>query len=115
MEEQVTWLILTVVLNALVTGVIVSYFNNKLASTLGRENFEHQTKFADLYAKRVKALEGIFERFLSLSEVLEQTAQNIQAYKIALSEGTGQHLGIGSEPVWFDREALEERFNNFAR
>ena len=69
MEQQITWLILTVVLNGLLTGIIVVWYGKRLESRLGRENFEHQTKFSKTYSQRVEVLETFYRKFLEFSEI----------------------------------------------
>ena len=78
--DPIIFLILTVTLNGLVTGVLIFYFQRRIESKLGRQNFEHQTKFSDIYAKRVKALEDIFQKFIALESTLLAMYQNTQAF-----------------------------------
>ena len=76
MEQQITWLILTVVLNALVTGVIVSYFNKRLETKFAKRLFEDQVKFQRTHQKRAETLEALYPKFRVFSDQLNKLLEN---------------------------------------
>ena len=65
MEQQITWLILTVVLSALTTGVVVYVFQKRTEARYAKREFEDQLKFRELYLKRVKVLEELYQKFVA--------------------------------------------------
>jgi len=76
MEQQITWLILTVVLNALVTGTLIFYFQKRMETRFEQRSFEDQTKFKRLYEKRVEALETLYQKFIVFTDHLKEVIEN---------------------------------------
>ena len=54
---------LTVLANAIITGIIVYLFQKKFEANLQKSLFEHQTKFSRNYAKQVETLETLYQKF----------------------------------------------------
>ena len=91
--DPITTIIVTVLANAIVTGVIVYLIQKRIERSYARQmeefkadlqysNFEQQTKFARSQEKRVEALEGIYEKFLDVTsaehEVIDETKEAIE-------------------------------------
>ena len=57
-------MILTVLANAIVTGIIVYFFQKKFEANLQKSLFEHQTKFSRNYAKQVETLETLYQNYI---------------------------------------------------
>ena len=77
MEQQITWLILTVILNALFTGVIVSYFNKRLEAKFAKQMFEDQLKFKMIHEKRIETLENLYKKFVVFNKTLEKVIRDL--------------------------------------
>src|SRR3972149_615711 len=71
-------MIVTVLANAIVTGIIVYLIQKRIESSYTKKleefrarlqlsNFEQQTKFAKIHAKRVEALENLYQKFVIVS------------------------------------------------
>ena len=75
-------LIIAVIVDVILTGLIVFYFQKRLESKLGRENTEHQIRFADLYAKRVKTLEQFYEKYVVFENAIEEMSSNARAFMV---------------------------------
>jgi len=63
MDQQITLLFLTVALNALITGVIVSYFNKRLESRLSKQSYEHQVRFSTTFPKSLEVVATYNQKF----------------------------------------------------
>lgn len=62
--DQITLLILTVAINALVTGTIVFIFQKRIESNIAQKNFEHQIRFSKLYPKSLDVIEIYRQKLL---------------------------------------------------
>ena len=63
--DQITLLILTVVINALVTGTIVFIFQKRIEASIAKKDFEHQIKFSKLYPKSLDVIETYRQKLLN--------------------------------------------------
>ena len=86
MEQQITWLVLTVALNTLFTGLIIGFFVRRLESNLGRKDFEYQTKYAETYTKRGKALETLIQKIVIFENSVLYAAEMLQVFIISKGE-----------------------------
>lgn len=98
MEQQITWLILTVVLNGLVTGIIVVWFGKRLESRLGRQNFEYQTKFTQVHAKRIETLEYLYLKFVKAAKKFSSLmVEAFEAYNTIYELEVSKHRDVELE------------------
>ena len=94
--NPVELMLLTVLANAIVTGIIVYLIQKRIErsytmqmeefkANLQYSNFEQQTKYKEIYTKRVKALEDIFQKFAAYKTALQRfaidTKQHIRSKK----------------------------------
>jgi hypothetical protein len=73
-------LITAVIVDVILTGLIVFYFQKRLESKLGRENTEHQIRFADRYAKRVKTFEEFYQKYIAFENAIGEMSNNAKAF-----------------------------------
>jgi hypothetical protein len=87
--DPITLLVVTVVANALVTGVIVYTIQKSIESSYTKKiddhravlqlnNFEQQTKFSNIYAKRLETLESVYRKYLSFADSLAKLISEIE-------------------------------------
>jgi hypothetical protein len=73
--DPITQILLTVGLNALITGVLVHYLQKSFEQKISIQNFEYQTKFSQIYKKRVETLEVLYQKYVSLYNDLNAMAK----------------------------------------
>lgn len=71
----------TVLANAVVTGIIVHRFQKRFEAKLQFSNFEQQTKFARLHAKRMEVLENWYQKFREFEDALNKWIAQLQHAK----------------------------------
>ena len=61
--DPVTTIIVTVLANAVVTGIIVYFVQKKFEVRLQKSLFEYQTRFSKTYQDRVETLANLYQKF----------------------------------------------------
>ncbi len=62
--NPIATIIVTVLANAVFTGVIVYLFQKNFEAKLQKSLFEHQTKFSKTYKDRMETLENLYQKFI---------------------------------------------------
>ncbi len=73
--DTTTSLILTVTINALVTGVIIFLFQKRVERREATKAFQEQTKFKRFHEKRAETLEALYPKFRLFSDELNNLLQ----------------------------------------
>ena len=98
-------IILTFIVNTistgLVGGIVIYSVQKKIDATIQKSLFEHQTKFSQIHAKRVEALEGLYQKFVLFDKAFADLALKATDYRVPSEE---------SEIV--DREAYAKVVDN---
>jgi hypothetical protein len=71
--NPISLMILTVLANAIVTGIIVYRIQKRFEANLQNSLFEHQTKFSRNYAKRVEVLETLYQKFMVFRDAYKKS------------------------------------------
>lgn len=109
--DPITLMLLTVTLNALVTGVIVYLFQKRIERTFAKENFEYQTKFADIYSKRIKASETIIHKYMAFENSMWLLTDSIRDY---INSGVENEINFeeGNKDIMSKLAELREFYKN---
>lgn len=88
--NPITTIIVTVLGNAIVTGIIVYFIQKKFEAKLQKSLFEHQTKFSRTYPKTLEVLETLHQKLLnyssSCSVLMYQIESKISGWQAILSD-----------------------------
>jgi hypothetical protein len=110
--DPIVLMILTVAVNTLFTGLIVSYFVRRLESKLGREDFKYQTKFTDIYSKRMKTLEQLIQKFVTFETALVSFSSGVQIQILSKGQYSDPHQESKIQIMKRKFEDFEEFYKN---
>ena len=91
--DTVTTIIVTVLGNAVVTGVIVFLFQKRTENSFARKleefkahlaysNFEQQQRFSAMHPKRVETLEILYKKYYDFFEVFGEWTDSVRADRL---------------------------------
>lgn len=77
--DAITTIVVTVLANAVVTGIIVYLIQKKFEVKFQKSLFEHQTRFSRIYQDRVETLANLYQKFTTykkdFSHVVEEASK----------------------------------------
>jgi len=67
--DTIATIIFTAFANIIITGIVSNLiffrYQKRIENTFAKSSFEHQTKFAQLYAKRAETLANLYQKFMA--------------------------------------------------
>ena len=95
--DTATTIVVTVLANAIVTGVVVFLFQKRTENSFARKleefksrlqysNFEQQTRFTASHARRVETLEILYRKFAAYSDALKHLISIITGEAVSTGE-----------------------------
>ena len=105
--DQIIMLVLTVTINALVTGIIVFNFQKRMESTIIKKNFEHQVKFSKFYNKSLEVVDTLRQKTIALGTAIAEANIELSSILFLWEERNENKWYQG----WVNEERKREVYN----